>query len=355
MSMLIGSSNKPNTLLSAGSQHTIDNKHKSTLLIQESAHVCEVEECKEGELRIENCLSEFQTEEQKAAALRNLGIESIAKWGKIQGYIEDQKDLQELLKTKIDDTLTVKVDEINKTLIELKDTVDVDLTKKVDKEEALQQIKYTNDAYPNIQNLEDAFNELLYFDLKTLSFKTTPADALYGETITSIKYEWSYNKPIKEQNFIANNKTISLPVNEFQYTLNNINLTNNLTAKLSVKDSKKDFVFTNTFSFKYLFFIGNATDITADNIKSKLQSSRISAIPTGSLSIKCGNTEHGFVGIPKKLITDPNKVKFIINNNQYGWEFFILNIRIVDNYYLDYYVFKNANPGQTFSFNIAII
>lgn len=101
MGKLIGSSNKKNTLLTAGTQHTIDNQHKSTLLIQDTPHVCEIEECNEGELKIENCLSEFKTEEQKAAVLRNLGIQSTFQWGKISGFIEDQTDLHKLLKDKI--------------------------------------------------------------------------------------------------------------------------------------------------------------------------------------------------------------------------------------------------------------
>lgn len=155
MSVLIGSSNKSNTLLSAGSQHTIDNKHKSTLLIQESTHVCEVEECNEGELKIENCLSEFQTEEQKAAALRNLGIESIAQWGKIYGHIEDQKDLQELLKAKIDDNIQAKLNNLQNTF-----------NTKIDKERegltATQQINYnlnTSDYLLN-ENFKKAVEDL---------------------------------------------------------------------------------------------------------------------------------------------------------------------------------------------------
>lgn len=155
MSTLIGSSNKSNTLLSAGSQHTIQNNHKSTLLIQDSPHLCEIEECKEGELRIENCLSEFSTEEQKAAALRNLGLETIAQWGKIYGHIEDQKDLQELLKSKIDDNIQLKLD-----------TIQNNFNSKIDKEReglsATRQINYTLSNTDYILN-EQFKNAVEYF------------------------------------------------------------------------------------------------------------------------------------------------------------------------------------------------
>lgn len=164
MSVLIGSSNKSNTLLSAGSQHTIDNKHKSTLLIQKSEHVCEVEECNEGELKIENCLSEFKTKEQKAAALRNLGIESISQWGKIYGHIEDQKDLQELLKAKIDDNIQAKLNNFQNTF-----------NTKIDKERegltATQQINY------NLNTSDYLLNEQFKKTIEYLK-KTNDLDSL---------------------------------------------------------------------------------------------------------------------------------------------------------------------------------
>lgn len=156
--MLIGSSNKSNTLLSAGSQYTIDNKHKSTLLIQKSEHVCEVEECNEGELKIENCLSEFKTKEQKAAALRNLGIESISQWGKIYGHIEDQKDLQELLKSKIDDNIQLKLNN-------LQDTFNTKIDKERDGVSATQQINYTLNSSDYILN--EQFKKTIEYLKKT--------------------------------------------------------------------------------------------------------------------------------------------------------------------------------------------
>lgn len=48
-------------------------------------------------LKIENNLSELNTELAKQQARKNLGIEGYAQWGNIQGHIEDQQDLMDII------------------------------------------------------------------------------------------------------------------------------------------------------------------------------------------------------------------------------------------------------------------
>lgn len=48
-------------------------------------------------LKIENNLSELKSESAKRAARKNLGIEGYAQWGNIQGHIEDQQDLMDII------------------------------------------------------------------------------------------------------------------------------------------------------------------------------------------------------------------------------------------------------------------
>lgn len=49
-------------------------------------------------LKIENFFSEYSSESDKLRARINLGIEGLAYWGNIQGYIEDQEDLIDYIK-----------------------------------------------------------------------------------------------------------------------------------------------------------------------------------------------------------------------------------------------------------------
>ena len=131
----------------------------------------ESQSCKHQVLLKENFLSEFLTKSEKQKVIQNLGLSTTIEWGKIKGYIEQQKDLIEVLSKFIS-----------------KET-----------EQAAQQILYSNDEYPNIKTLKDALDVLLYKDL-TISVNITPNIAELGDTVENALLTWTYNKAnIKQQ------------------------------------------------------------------------------------------------------------------------------------------------------------
>ena len=137
----------------------------------------EEQSCKHQVLLKENFLSEFFTKSEKRKVLQNLGVNSTLEWGEIGGYIENQTDL----------------------LRKLKDYI----LKETNQDKAVQQILYSNEAYPNITTLEQALDVALYQDL-TISVKISPSVAESGDSIENVLLTWSYNKSNIKQQAIDN-------------------------------------------------------------------------------------------------------------------------------------------------------
>ena len=137
----------------------------------------EEQSCKHQVLLKENFLSEFFTKSEKRKVLQNLGVNSTVEWGEIGGYIENQTDL----------------------LRKLKDYI----LKETNQDKAVQQILYSNEAYPNITTLEQALDVALYQDL-TISVKISPSVAESGDSIENVLLTWSYNKSNIKQQAIDN-------------------------------------------------------------------------------------------------------------------------------------------------------
>lgn len=137
----------------------------------------EQQSCKHQVLLKENFLSEFFTKSEKRKVLQNLGVNSTVQWGEIGGYIENQTDL----------------------LRKLKDYI----LKETNQDKAVQQILYSNEAYPNITTLKQALDVALYQDL-TISVKISPSVAESGDSIENVLLTWSYNKSNIKQQAIDN-------------------------------------------------------------------------------------------------------------------------------------------------------
>lgn len=137
----------------------------------------EQQSCKHQVLLKENFLSEFFTKSEKRKVLQNLGVNSTVEWGEIGGYIENQTDL----------------------LRKLKDYI----LKETNQDKAVQQILYSNEAYPNITTLEQALDVALYQNL-TISVKISPSVAESGDSIENVLLTWSYNKSNIKQQAIDN-------------------------------------------------------------------------------------------------------------------------------------------------------
>lgn len=162
--------------------------------------------CKHQVLLKENFLSEFLTKSEKQKVIQNLGLSTIIEWGKIKGYIEQQKDLIEVLSKFIS-----------------KET-----------EQAAQQILYSNDEYPNIKTLKDALDVLLYKDL-TISVNITPNIAELGDTVENVLLTWTYNKAnIKQQT--VDNMNIDKDIRQLALDRP---ITSTITKKISGNDGTK--------------------------------------------------------------------------------------------------------------------
>ena len=162
--------------------------------------------CKHQVLLKENFLSEFLTKSEKQKVIQNLGLSTTIEWGKIKGYIEQQKDLIEVLSKFIS-----------------KET-----------EQAAQQILYSNDEYPNIKTLKDALDVLLYKDL-TISVNITPNIAELGDTVENVLLTWTYNKAnIKQQT--VDNMNIDKDIRQLALDRP---ITSTITKKISGNDGTK--------------------------------------------------------------------------------------------------------------------
>ena len=116
------------------------------------------------------------------------------------------------------------------------------------------QIPYSNSMYPNINNLEDALNELLYIPPQISSLTSSKSATTYeiGTTVTApIIFNWNYNKNIISQTFNGN----SLDINIKQYTYNS-NISSDTNFTLSASDGKNNCSKTLSFFFRHRRYWG---------------------------------------------------------------------------------------------------
>lgn len=116
------------------------------------------------------------------------------------------------------------------------------------------QIPYENPMYPNINNLEDAINELLYISpqISNLTSDKTITTYEIGSTIYSpIVFNWSYNKDITFQMF----NNISLDNSIRQYTYDS-NITSDKSFTLMATDGKNNCSKSINFIFRHKRYWG---------------------------------------------------------------------------------------------------
>lgn len=72
---------------------------------------------------------------------------------------------------------------------------------KLDHKHVPADLAYVNEAYPDMANVKDALDELLYYKPEVKSFTASPAFGDYeiGSKVTNPKFTWSFNKDIVSQ------------------------------------------------------------------------------------------------------------------------------------------------------------
>lgn len=273
---------------------------------------CEEDSCFTSEnLKKDNYLSEFKYEYQKARVRKNLGISSqeTLRWGNISGYIEEQEDLQR------------KFEGINSKIT---DDIENMLTKKVDKDSALTQIKYTNDAYTHIGNLEDALNQLLYKDL-TISISCKPSIKEIGDSVDSVIVSWSYNKKnVKTQTLNEENIIIDNSISDYTVTIKGP-FTSTTKWTLKAYDGTKNFSADTTLYFYSAIYYGDSSELgNLEGFKKLLQSGKTTTITVtspnyiyiyipyeyGAASFNVGGFDGGFELVTDTFQLPKNSIKY---------------------------------------------
>lgn len=111
----------------------------------------------------------------------------------------------------------------------------------------IESFEYSNPQYPDIKNLQDAMDKILYVDTSVTSFTSSIPAGIYetGHIIRGpISFWWQYNKEIKSQTF--NDVTINTSIRETNY---DSDITSDKTFKVTGSDGKT----TSSKSISYRF------------------------------------------------------------------------------------------------------
>lgn len=158
------------------------------------------------------------------------------------GYISDTE-----VDTKISDAIANKADT---------DHNHDDIYAKIEHTHVPADLAYVNEAYPDMANVKDALDELLYFNPNVKTFTASPAFSSYeiGDSITNPILTWSYNKDIVSQTVTDCEVDLLARTATYAGTI-----TSDKTFTVSAKDSKGTSCSkTGTFSFKHKRYWGVA-------------------------------------------------------------------------------------------------
>ena len=119
---------------------------------------------------------------------------------------------------------------------------------------------YSNPASDTIVDFRTALDYILYYDL-SINLTCNRSTVLEnGAKLTSITFEWTYNKPIISQSF--NNE--GLPLDQRRYIYNQT-LTSNKEFKLFATDERKTFTSTISFQFRNGRYWGTSSNLSLEN------------------------------------------------------------------------------------------
>ena len=127
---------------------------------------------------------------------------------------------------------------------------------KIDHVHVPAELAYINEAYPDMANVKDALDELLYFNPSVKTFTASPSFGDYeiGHEITNPIMTWSYNKDIVSQS--VTDCTVDLLARTATYAGT---ITTNKTFTVSAKDSKGTSCSrSGSFNFKHKRYFGVA-------------------------------------------------------------------------------------------------
>lgn len=286
-------------------------------------------------------LSEFITEVDKALARKNLGIpdDFTLKWGNLKGNIEEQKDLWiqlQLILESITDLENKVETDLQDTIKQLKLELATKITKELEGESASEQIEYSNVEFPNIKNMKDALDQVLYKDL-VINLSCNPNIVEDGQQLSEIKYNWSLNK----SHIVSQTLDDIIIDNQLrQYTLNGP-FVKTVSKTLKVNDGTKEYsASATTYFYPGLYFgTSNKEELTDSDIlkfNKKLLANRYSTV-----TVNADSQSYIYICIPYIY----GAATFKVGGFEGG--FLLLNDNYIFNRYKEirYRIYKSENKG----------
>lgn len=170
-------------------------------------------------------------------------------------------------------------------------------------------ITYNNIAYPELMNVEEALDMLLY-TAPTANMSSSVTLVEIGSTVTALTLSWSYNKTIVSQSI--NNGIGSLPAAQRSINLTGLSITSNTTWTLTGYDGSNNAYASAGVSFENKRFWGVSTDSTPTGSTLNSLSEELSTNRNQNRSINASG-QYIYFGWPSSFGTPTFTVNGLLN------------------------------------------
>lgn len=228
-------------------------------------------------------------------------VDSDLKEYEIKNTKEHEAILQGLggLETNINDNIKKRIDDVEKNFNDsfgsFKTEVEGDL-EELSKNILVENIRYKNELNPELSNVKDSLDRLLYFDTEVTSLNSSaPYINLMGTVLQDVNITWAYNKPsvvsqsIDDTPIAKTNRSYTYPSS----------ITTNKTILLKFNDGVKEFCEEIEYVFVNYAFYGTITSLTDISLVS-LQKAFATSKET-TLSLNAGKGEYIIYAIPVRF------------------------------------------------------
>lgn len=190
----------------------------------------------------------------------------------LRKHREDINEEQEQIKKKIDDLkdtidndVTKRINDVEKKfgdrLDEFQEGVEKDL-EELSKNILVENIKYKNELYPDINNVKSVLDTLLYFDTEASFITSTTLINEMGSILNDVVFSWTYNKPtIISQNI--DGTPIAKTNRSYKYPTP---ISSDKVVRLSYNDGTKDGNVELSFTFLNNVYYGTLSDLSDSNV-----------------------------------------------------------------------------------------
>ena len=158
-------------------------------------------------------------------------------------------------------------------------------------------IKYETSADETITTIQDALDKLLYVPL-TINLSCDRSIAEKGENITTLTFNWNYNKNVVNQTFEGESLDKNLRTYKYEKPVST-----NKTFTLTANDGKNTISKSTSISFRSGRYWGVSSLEEYDSNFIKTLSKELNESRAKTFTVDCGNNQHIFYCIPSRLGT----------------------------------------------------